>query len=179
MRSDVEMLFPRSPTQLPAMSRKVGSPMSGLLVPFRMYRKGWMVVALCFLLEIAAWAGWDGLVGGAALLLCLLLHEVGHILGAAALKVPVREFGISVYGAYTIRARALRGRDDALISLAGPLMNLALIVPSLLLPHIGIQIAFCNLALCVLNLLPIPSSDGLRIVRSLRGSGWPSNAIPH
>jgi len=138
-----------------------------------------MVVALCFLLEIATWGFWRGIAGGAVLLICLLLHEVGHILGAAALGVPVREFGISVYGAYIVRAHGKSGREDALISLAGPLMNLALIVPSRLLPHIGIQIAFCNLSLCVLNLLPIPSSDGLRIARALWGPGWPSNAIQH
>ncbi|MGA2850574.1 MAG: hypothetical protein ABSE46_16370 [Terracidiphilus sp.] len=151
--------------------------MSRLLVPFRMQSKGWMVVALCFLLEITVWGIRMGLLGGAALFLCLLLHEWGHIVGAAALNVPVREFGISVYGAYTIRARALRGRDDALISLSGPLMNLLLVFPALYLPHIGIQIACCNAALCVLNLLPIPSSDGLRIARSLWGADWPSNAI--
>jgi Zn-dependent protease len=151
--------------------------MAGLLVPFRIHKKGWMVVALCFLLEIAAFGFRIGIIGGAALLLSLLLHEVGHILGATALKVPVREFGISVHGAYIVRARSLRGRDDALISLAGPVMNLVLIFPSLFLPHIGIQIAFCNLTLCVLNLLPIPSSDGLRIARSLWGPGWPFGAI--
>lgn len=137
-----------------------------------------MVVALCFLLEIAAFGFWAGLVGGAALLLSLLLHECGHILVAAAFNVPVREFGISVHGAYIIRAHGLRRRDDVLISLAGPLMNLVLIVPSLFLPRIGIQIAFCNLSLCALNLLPIPSSDGLRIARSIWGSGWPFDAMP-
>jgi Zn-dependent protease len=153
--------------------------MAGLLVPFRIHTKGWMVVALCFLLEIAAFGFKTGLVAGAALLASLVLHEVGHIVGAAALGVPVREFGISVYGAYIVRARGNCGRDDALISVSGPLMNLALSVPSLLLPHIGVQIAFCNLALCALNLLPIPSSDGLRIARSLWGPTWPSNALSH
>jgi Zn-dependent protease len=148
--------------------------MAGLLVPFRMHKKGWMVVALCFLLEISTFGFRAGIVGGAALLLSLLLHEVGHILTATVLKVPVREFGISVHGAYVIRARGTRSRDDALISLAGPIMNLVLIVPSLLLPHIGIQIAACNLALFVLNLLPIPSSDGLRIGRALWGPEWPN-----
>jgi Zn-dependent protease len=153
--------------------------MTGLLVPFRMHTKGWMVVALCFLLEIAAWGFRTGLVAGAALLVSLLLHEVGHILGAAALGVPVREFGISVYGAYIVRARGSCDRDDAVISASGPLMNLALTLPSLLMPHIGVQIAFCNLALCLLNLLPIPSSDGLRIARSLWGPTWPSSATSH
>jgi len=151
--------------------------MSGLIVPFRMHKKGWMVVALCFLLEIATFRFQIGIIGGAVLLLSLLLHEFGHILGAAALKVPVREWGISVYGAYVIRARGLRSRDDVLISLAGPIMNLLLVFPALFLPHIGIQIACCNLELCVLNLLPIPSSDGLRIARSLWGPAWPSNAV--
>jgi Zn-dependent protease len=151
--------------------------MPGLLIPFRIHKKGWMVVALCFLLEIAVFGFQIGIFGGAVLLLSLLLHEVGHILCATALKVPVREFGIAVHGAYIIRARSLRSRDDALISLAGPVMNLVLVAPSFFLPHIGIQIAYCNLTLCVLNLLPIPSSDGLRIARSLWGQAWPFRAV--
>jgi stage IV sporulation protein FB len=153
--------------------------MSGLLVPFRIHNKGWMVVALCFLLEISVSGLTMGLVSGFALLMSMLLHEVGHILGARAFGVPVREFGISVYGAYVVRGRGNCGRDDALISLAGPLMNLALVLPCIFLPHIGIQIATSNLSLCVMNLLPIPSSDGLRIARSLWGPGWPSNATSH
>jgi Zn-dependent protease len=56
-----------------------------------------------------------------------------------------------------------------LIAFAGPLVNLVLVFPLLFLPRIGIQLAFCNLTLFVVNLVPLPSSDGMRIVRSIWG----------
>jgi Zn-dependent protease len=46
-------------------------------------------------------------------------------------------------------------------------MNLFLVVPLLFVPQLGAQLALCNLLLCVVNLLPLPSSDGLRILRTL------------
>jgi len=38
-------------------------------------------------------------------------------------------------------------------------MNLLLVLPCLYLPVIGTKLAFCNLLICVVNLLPLPSSD--------------------
>lgn len=98
----------------------------------------------------------------------LLLHEIGHILAATTLGVPVREFGLCLGGAYNRRAFAPSHRDEVLISAAGPLMNLLLVLPFLFIPQIGFQLAICNLTLCVVNLLPFPSSDGLRILRAWR-----------
>ena len=46
-------------------------------------------------------------------------------------------------------------------------MNLFLVLPLLYLPVIGTKLALCNLTICVVNLLPLPSSDGLRILRTL------------
>ena len=97
---------------------------------------------------------------------------------ATALGVPVREFGLRLGGAYTRRAYASRRRDEILISAAGPMMNLFLVLPLLLVPRVGAQLALGNLALCVVNLLPLPSSDGLRILRTLRGSGSAVVQIP-
>jgi Zn-dependent protease len=68
-------------------------------------------------------------------------------------------------GAYTLRASARCGRDEVLISAAGPLFNLSLVLPFLFVPRIGGQIALCNFVLGIVNLVPIPSSDGLRILR--------------
>jgi Zn-dependent protease len=140
------------------------------MVPFRMDRKGWLVVALCILFEIVLRGVWLGFAAGVLLVGCLLFHEVGHMVAAMALGVPVREFGLCAYGAYTRRARSSRRRNEVLISLAGPVMNLLLVFPFLSVPRIGIQLAFCNLTLFVLNLVPLPSSDGLRILNTIRGS---------
>ncbi len=148
------------------------------MIPFRVDATGWLILASCILLG-TAFMGWRlGSVEGALVIASLLLHEVGHVLAAIALGVPVREFGLCWRGAYNRRARSGRQRTEILISLAGPLTNLFLAFPLHYLPVIGRQLALCNLMLCVVNLLPIPSSDGLRILRSIRGSSNVDGTIP-
>jgi Zn-dependent protease len=100
------------------------------------------------------------------------------MLTARLLWVPVREFGLKLAGAYTHRAYATRRRDEILIAASGPLMNLLLVVPLIFVPHLGPQLATCNLLLGVINLLPLPSSDGLRILRNLWGSTIPTSMNP-
>ncbi len=144
--------------------------MSRLRVPFCMHRTGWLLVLLCVVLGVGS-RGWQlGLPLGALILASLLLHELGHMLAAAALKVPIREFGIQLRGTYVKRAYATRRRDEILIAASGPMMNFLLIVPLLFVPRLGTQLATCNLMLAVFNLLPLPASDGLRILRNLAGS---------
>jgi Zn-dependent protease len=147
-------------------------------IPFRMHNTGWFLVALCVLLGIELSGFRLGPVVGAAVAASLLLHEVGHMLAAAMLRVPVREFGICLSGAYNRRAYASRRRDEVIISAAGPLMNLLLVLPLLYVPVVGTKLALCNLGLCVANLLPIPSSDGLRILRTMWASIKTHHVIP-
>ena len=144
-------------------------------VPFHMHRTGWFLVFFCAILGVRI-GGWQlGPPLGALLLASLLLHEAGHMLTATLLRVPVREFGLRFGGAYNRRAYATRRRDEILIAASGPLMNLLLIVPLIFVPRLGPQLATCNLFLGVINLLPLPSSDGLRILRNLWGSTIPSD----
>jgi len=135
-----------------------------------MHLTGWLMFATCAFIEMLHYGVWWGLAAGVGLVVSLLLHEVGHMLMAAALGVGIREFGICLLGAYNRRARANSRRDEVLISLAGPLMNFALLIPCFFLPHIGMELVLCNLMLGVVNLLPIPSSDGLRILRTIFGA---------
>lgn len=141
-------------------------------VPFRIHHTGWFLIAICIL--IGVWrGGWSlGLPMGALLLASLIMHEVGHMGAAMMLGVPVREFGLRLGGAYNRRAYATSRRDEVFISAAGPLMNLCLAIPLLWLPGIGTQLALGNVALCVVNLLPIPASDGLHILQTLRNPNW-------
>ena len=149
-----------------------------LRIPFCMHRTGWFLVLLCVILGVRM-GGWQlGLPVGALLLASLLVHEAGHMLAASFLRVPVREFGLRLGGAYNRRAYATRRRDEILIAASGPLMNLLLVVPVIFVPRLGPQLATCNLVLGVINLLPLPSSDGLRILRNLWGSTIPRDMNP-
>jgi len=147
-------------------------------VPFRMHKTGWLLLALCMFVGVEIAGLRAGIVLGAAFAGSLLLHEVGHMLTAILLRVPVREFGMCWSGAYNRRAYARRRRDEVLISAAGPLMNLLLMVPLLYLPVAGTKVALCNLLLCVVNLLPLPSSDGMRILRTMRASRSAGQVVP-
>jgi Zn-dependent protease len=147
-------------------------------IPFRMHRTGWFLVLFCVILGVRM-SGWQlGLPLSALLLASFLLHEAGHILTATLLRVPVREFGLRLGGAYNRRAYATRRRDEILIAASGPLMNLLLVIPVIFVPRLGPQLATCNLMLGVVNLLPLPSSDGLRILRNLWDSTKPSDLNP-
>jgi len=152
--------------------------MCRFMVPFRMQATGWFVLATCILLGMWFY-GWRlGLAAGIAITASLLLHEMGHMVAAILLGVPVREFGLCLWGAYNRRARAVRRRDEVLISAAGPLMNLLLVLPLLYVPVIGSRLALCNLSLCIVNLLPIPSSDGLRILRTMWAPAGAGHVVP-
>jgi len=74
-----------------------------------------------------------------------------------------------------------RRRDDVLISLAGPAMNLALAVVTMGLAKAGlladstvmvrmaVQLTELSLLLCFFNLLPIPPLDGSHLLKNLIG----------
>jgi len=141
--------------------------MREFFVPFRIQMTGLLMISSCALIEIYHYGVWWGLTAAVLLIASLLLHEVGHMLMALALGVKVSEFGLCLLGAYNRRARANSRRNEILICLAGPLINFALIIPCIILPRIGFELTLCNFMLGVGNLLPIPSSDGLRILQTI------------
>jgi len=151
--------------------------MSRLRVPFRMHGEGWFVVLSCVVLGV--WmGGWQlGFPLGTLMVASLLVHEIGHMITAMLLRVRVLEFGLKLGGAYIRRAQAPRRREEILIAASGPLMNLLVVVPLIFVPRLGYQLALCNLVLGVVNLLPLPSSDGLRLLRNL--SGWIVTSDPN
>jgi Zn-dependent protease len=156
----------------------VGVSMHRLVVPFRMHKSGWIMVAACHLIGIRLGGLRAGLAIGAMLVASLLLHEVGHMLTAGVLGTRVREFGLCLVGAYNRRSCANRRRDEILISTAGPVMNLCMVIPLMFVPSIGLQLATFNLVLGLANLLPLPSSDGLHILRIILHSNRNARAIP-
>ena len=137
-------------------------------IPFRVHSTGWLLLLLCLSLGVMLFGPRLGLVFGLFMVASLLLHEGGHILAAIFLGVPVREFGLRIAGAYIRRARAATLQDEVLIAASGPLMNFCLMLPISFVPVLGPKLALCNLALGLVNLIPLPYSDGLRILRALR-----------
>lgn len=137
-------------------------------IPFRMHQDGWLLLGCCLFLGIAVDGLRLGVIFGLVMVASLLLHEGGHILAAVFLEVPVRELGLRIVGAYIRRARAATLQDEVLIAASGPLMNLCLMLPLSFVPVIGLHLAYGNLALGLVNLLPIPASDGMRILHALR-----------
>jgi len=79
-------------------------------------------------------------------------------------------------------------RDDILVTMAGPAMNLVLAVALVALARVGLlvhlvqmanvcwQFASLSLLLCFFNLIPIPPLDGSRVMRVLTGMSWEAYA---
>jgi|HubBroStandDraft_5_1064220.scaffolds.fasta_scaffold135013_2 Zn-dependent protease len=93
-------------------------------------------------------------------LVAMVLHEVGHIVAAICLGVDVKKVGFGWKGIYTVRASGTPAKN-LLVSLAGPVTNLLLILSWFWWPTFGMA----NLCVGFVNLLPIEGSDGLRVWR--------------
>lgn len=99
-----------------------------------------------------------------AVIACVGLHEVGHVLAALSFRVPIRKIGITWRGVYIQRARSA-GWPEIAICLAGPAANCMLAVA---LWHVDRQFALYNLVFGVVNLLPFQHSDGTHALAELR-----------
>jgi Zn-dependent protease len=93
--------------------------------------------------------------------LAVLLHESAHVAAAYLGGVRVKHIGLSWRGPYIVREPGTPVQNT-FISLSGPSINLVL---CLLCWHFSGTFAFVNGFLAVMNLLPIRSSDGLRVYR--------------
>jgi len=144
-----------------------------------MHPDGYGLLVLCALIGIALDGGWRGPLVGLLLVVSLLLHEAGHMLMAASLGVQVKEFGISLFGAYIRRSYATNRHDEVLIALAGPLTSFCIAMPLIGLHGVAHQVALGNMALGFINLVPIPSSDGMHILKTLRNPNAPGPDVPN
>lgn len=90
-------------------------------------------------------------------------HEAGHLLLLKILKVPVHQLRLGASGA-CLRTGTMSYRQELLVALAGPAVNLLLAVYFL---HRAPMTALVNLALLLYNLLPFYPLDGGRFLRCL------------
>ena len=105
--------------------------------------------------------------------LAMVLHECGHLGTAMALGVRVKRIGIQWNkGLFTVREQGTV-HQNLLIALAGPSVNLLLIVFEPWFPMFSLANVCCVIA----NMLPIEGSDGFRVAscwRQIR-EGGPAN----
>jgi Zn-dependent protease len=99
-----------------------------------------------------------------SLLLSLLLHESAHLAVAYLAGVRVKHIGLSWKGPYIVREPGTPVQNT-FISLAGPGINLVLCA---LCWQLSRTFALVNGLLALMNLLPVPLSDGLRVYRIWR-----------
>lgn len=96
-------------------------------------------------------------------IISILLHELGHLIAMKMLKITVnsvvfRLLGIEIY------ARLPRGIRSAIVMLAGPMTNLAMVV--FLLPFalsgnvFADRLACCSLLLGCFHMMPVYGLDG-------------------
>jgi Zn-dependent protease len=91
-------------------------------------------------------------------LLAMVLHEAGHLVTSLIVGVKVKSVGLCAKGMYVVREAGPPAKN-LIVSLAGPLTNVALL---LLFWHVSQTFTLANLCLAVCNLVPIKGSDGDR-----------------
>lgn len=101
-------------------------------------------------------------------ILAAVMHEMGHFAAAGLLHIPVSAMRIDLLGArIDVKGRILSYGEEWLLCMAGPLASLvSSLVGSLLWSHSKLAIIFScvSLLLGVLNLLPIQTFDGGRML---------------
>ena len=101
-------------------------------------------------------------------ILAAALHEVGHFAAARLLHIPVRAMRLDLLGArIDVNGRILSYGEEWLLCVAGPLASLVFsLVGSFFWSHSKLAVIFscASLLLGVLNLLPIQTFDGGRML---------------
>lgn len=107
-----------------------------------------------------------------AALLAAAIHELGHVLAAQLLNIPLCEMKLGIFGAsLSLSDSFLSYKKEIILAAAGPLTNIACVLLSIFL--FDIQNDFfelfisSSLFLGILNLLPILDFDGGRILLCL------------
>ena len=106
------------------------------------------------------------------ILLTVFIHELGHVVAARMYGWKFKGVKIKWYGPNV----KMLGPEDAIknmwkIALAGPAASFLLAFIFLLLSPISpifLYFFYFNLIIIIINLMPIPKSDGTLILKSLR-----------
>jgi Zn-dependent protease len=93
----------------------------------------------------------------------MVLHEFGHLVTSLMVGIKVKSIGLCMKGMYIVR-EAGSPMKNLLVSLAGPLTNVALIL--LFWGH-SPKFVLANFCLAICNLAPIRGSDGDRALHCI------------
>lgn len=158
--------------------RRGGIPL-GRILGFPVYLR-WSVLLLVALITLLSGQVIGYRVGFGfvvALLVSVLLHELGHALVARRLGIGVRAITLEILGGYTeMTGDTPNPRAELLVSLAGPAVSLGLgvaaSVGAALLPdgpvrQVTLLVALANLIVAVFNALPGLPLDGGRALRAV------------
>lgn len=104
----------------------------------------------------------------------MVLHEFGHLATSLMIGIKVKSVGLCMKGMYIVREAGSPSKN-LLISLAGPLTNVALV---LLFWNVSTKFALANLCLAICNLAPVRGSDGDRALVCLQQIQKESTAAP-
>jgi Zn-dependent protease/CBS domain-containing protein len=142
----------------------------------------------------ASWASggaaeaWQGLVFMLLLFACVVAHEFGHIFTARAFGVTTPDVTLLPIGGVARLERIPEApREEFLIAIAGPLVNVAIAIVLLIVgsghldtgslaavenPQVSLidKLAAVNLFLAVFNMIPAFPMDGGRVLRALLAS---------
>ena len=88
----------------------------------------------------------------------MVLHEFGHLVTSLMVGIKVKSVGMCMKGMYVVREAGPPAKN-LLVSLAGPLTNVALLF---LFWHRSETFALANMCLAICNLAPVRGSDGDR-----------------
>jgi Zn-dependent protease len=91
-------------------------------------------------------------------LLAMALHEAGHLVTSLMVGLKVKSVGLCMKGMYVVREAGPPAKN-LLVTLAGPLTNVALLI---LFWHTSQTFTLANMCLAICNLVPIKGSDGDR-----------------
>jgi Zn-dependent protease len=96
-------------------------------------------------------------------IIAMAFHEFGHLVTASLVGIKIKTVGLKWKGLYTVREAGPPAKN-LLVSLAGPLTNLALLAFWPLSPKFGLA----NLCIAFFNILPVEGSDGERVWKCWR-----------
>ncbi|MCD7881555.1 MAG: site-2 protease family protein [Clostridiales bacterium] len=152
--------------------RTAARPRAGRRFTLRATPGFWVVLALLVMTE-------EGYGLSLLFFVAAVCHELGHLLTARAMGLPVEGLTLSAVGAELRIRRGCSWTGELALALAGPGANLLLALGcSRLAGEMGQLFAGVNIVLACFNLLPVPPLDGGQAVRLLLGrlfhgrGGW-------